>query len=119
MTAEIDFRTPKDIERELCKGYELEFYEKQSLAQIERMLETQGYADETVVKQHLDLLEHLLFKLHSIHTDQAKEDFSTFEIDRAITRINQLSKQLMHILYSLDTDLRLARILPTHKFKYA
>jgi hypothetical protein len=116
---DVDFRTPRDIEHELCKVYTLEMHEKQSLLQIERMIETQAYQTEEVVKQHMDFLEHLLFKIHAIRTDQIKEDFSTFDIDREIVRIQLLSKRLMHIRYFLDKDLMLARTLPTHKFKYA
>jgi hypothetical protein len=119
MVDEFDYRTPQEVERAMCREYELEFYEKQSLYEIERMLSLRMYRDSETIQKHIEFLEHLHLKLHSIREAEIKEGFSTFELDRAVVKIKQLSKQLMDTLYLIDGDLRLSLSLPTHKFKYA
>jgi len=116
---EEDTRTAKEIEYEECKEYDLELYEKESLAEIEHLVELEEYKEPKVVQEHLAFLEHIYMKISSIRVEEIKEGFAAPELDIAISKINLLSKKLMRILYFLDTDLNFSATLPTHRFKYA
>lgn len=115
---EEDIRSRKDIEQDLCREYDLEFYEKQSLLDIERMIASKGYRDHEVIREHMDFLEHLMLKLHSIRIEELKEGFPTLELDASIAKIKDLSQKLTTLLYAIDPDLHFAAALPTHRFKY-
>lgn len=97
-----DTRTVKEIEREMCAGYELEYYDRDSIREIEHSINLNAYKDAVEVKEHMDFLERLLFKLQSIRIEEMKEGFPTLELDESITEINHLFRKLANIFCLLN-----------------
>ncbi|MBN2421050.1 hypothetical protein JXB27_02105 [Candidatus Woesearchaeota archaeon] len=94
-----DFKSVKEIEHDMCAGYDLEFYDRASLKEIERLITLGSYTDEHTIQEHLEFLERLLYKLQYIKMEEIKEGFPTLELDEAISEINTLFKKLTNMLY--------------------
>jgi hypothetical protein len=96
-----DLRTVKEIEREMCIGYDVEYYDKASLKEMERMISSNAYTNFRTLKEHMDFLERLLFKLQTIKMEEIREGFPTLELDEAIAEINMLFRKLSNVAYLL------------------
>lgn len=92
-----DTRSVREIEREMCAGYELEYYDRDSIREIEHSINLNAYKDAVEVKEHMDFLERLLFKLQSVRIEEMKEGFPTLELDESIIEISRLFKKLANV----------------------
>ena len=91
----------KEIEREMCRGYDVEYYDRSSLKEMEKLINLNSYTGLRQVKEHMDFLERLLFKLQTIRMEEIKEGFPTLELDESISEINSLFRKLTNVNYLL------------------
>jgi len=96
-----DFRPVGEIEKEMYTGYGLEYYDRGSLKELEHAINLRAYDSIDSVKEHMEFLERLLYKLQAIRIEEIKEGFPTSELDKSISEINLLFKKLTSILYLL------------------
>jgi hypothetical protein len=94
-----DFKSVREIEREMCTGYELEYYDRASLKEIEKLINLNAYNDPASVREHMEFLERLLYKLQYIKMEEIKEGFPTLELDESISEINALFRKLTNMMY--------------------
>jgi hypothetical protein len=89
-----DNRTIAEIEQDIYEPYELELYERESLSEIKKSIENHHYVDKQIMKDHMEFLEHLLFKLQHIKNEEQIRGNLTKELDDDIYEIQQLINEL-------------------------
>lgn len=76
--------------------YELTDYEKNSLKQIEQILE-KGYKDKDMVKEHVEYLNHLLNRLMGILDCERSVGAPTMNLENDVNRIKELYSKVGEI----------------------
>ncbi|MFC1728391.1 hypothetical protein ACFLZ7_02925 [Nanoarchaeota archaeon] len=93
-----DDRTIAEIEQDNYEPYILEQYERRSIDEIRRGIENHDYVDIRIIKDHLEFLEHLIFKIEHIRNQERAGDNITKELDQDLAEINKVKQELAHIL---------------------
>ena len=73
--------------------YELTEYEKNSLKQIEQILEA-GYKDKDMVKDHIEYINHLLTRISGILDSERSVGAPTMNLENDMNRIKDLYMRL-------------------------
>ncbi len=94
----MDARSLWEIEEEIYEPYELESYDRQSISDIKNSISHRFYKDKRVIKDHIEFLEHLLYKIELIR-DEEKLNGYLINLDEDIKEINKLINRLK-LLYN-------------------
>lgn len=89
-----DHRTIAEIEQDIYEPYALEMYERESLKEIKRGIDNQYYVDRRIMKDHIEFLEHLLFKIEHIKSEEQIRGNLTKELNEDIGEIRKLMDEL-------------------------
>lgn len=74
--------------------YQLPFYDRQSINEIESTIERNKYKDRDTAEQHLTYLEHLQGKLRSILAEEKRSGLSNPELEADLRKVDQVFRKL-------------------------
>jgi hypothetical protein len=84
------------------REYELEFYDRDSIDEVKRMLELGRYTDRDMLRDHMEYVENLLEKLSRISMEEKRAGTMNLSLDRDIQHVRALYAQMSMLLDRLE-----------------
>ena len=94
-------KTTDEYFKEAGKAYELESFDKDSLRDIRKSIDTGGYKDPVKLKDHMEYVEELIQRLSRILEDEAKEDIVNLNLKHELIKIKELYDEMSRLLDKL------------------
>ena len=84
------------------KDYELESFDKESLAEIRKLLKEDGYKDPIKLRDHMEYVESLITRLLRIIQDEDKQGLMNMSLKRDFAKVKELYDTMSRLLDRLE-----------------
>jgi hypothetical protein len=95
-------KTADEYFKEAGKAYELEQFDRDSIAEIKRLINAKEYKDAKQLRDHMEYVEDLIGRLTRILEDEAKEDIANLSLRHDLMKIKDLYSEMSAILDRLE-----------------
>jgi hypothetical protein len=95
-------KTPEQYFKDAGKAYDLEQFDKDSLAEIKEMIAGKKYKDSQQLRDHMEYVEDLIGRLTRILEDEAKEEIANLTLRHDLQKIKELYAAMSAILDRLE-----------------
>lgn len=95
-------KTPDQYFKEAGKAYELEQFDRDSIAEIKKLIADRKYNDSQQLRDHMEYVEDLIGRLTRILEDEAKEDIANLSLRHDLLKIKELYSEMSAILDRLE-----------------
>jgi hypothetical protein len=84
------------------KDYELEQMDKDSIAEIRKLLKEGKYKDPAYLRDHIEYLEDLIQKLTRVFQEERKRGKMNLTLEHDIAKVKELFDQLARLLDNIE-----------------
>jgi hypothetical protein len=95
-------KTTDEYFKDAGKAYELESFDKDSLSDIRKSLDTGGYKDPVKLRDHMEYVEELIQRLSRTLEDEAKEEIANLSLKHELIKIKELYGEMSRLLDKLE-----------------